>query len=1000
MIYGKILLEWGMNMYTPLYVKTNYSLLSSLVTIDDLIQQCKEKHISSVAITDNNMYGTMEFYHKCKKNGIKPILGLELILEEGTVLVYAKNYTGYQTLCKLATIQSERTVQLADLTVNNQEIIAVVANGIETLFKEVSTIIEDSYLGYVNYEQEQKLSSYKEKLLYLPKCLYLLPEEKEYLPYLIMIKEGKSVADEVIIEAENHSFYQSVSSNISNIGLYHTNKIASSCNVEFPTAKLMLPKYPCEKGLDEATYLRELSKAGLTKRLNGKVTEEYQKRLYYELETIQKMGFSNYFLVVYDFIKYAKKNGILVGPGRGSAAGSLVSYSLGITDIDPLQYNLLFERFLNPERVTMPDIDTDFPDAYRDEIIDYVVKKYGKKKVAGIITFGTLGVKQAIRDVSRTLNIPLYKVDQLCKFIPAVTKQKLTDFYRQVPAFKVKIDSDSQLTKMYKIACKIEGFPRHTSIHAAGIVMCEEPLDDLIPLEKNESMYLTGYSMEYLEELGLLKMDFLGLKNLTTIMNIIEDINKNTHDNISFQEIPMDDPDALEIFTTANTSGIFQFESAGMRNFLRKLKPTSFEDIFAAIALFRPGPAVNIDSYIRRKQGKEEITYLDPVLKPILENTYGILIYQEQIMQVANVLAGYSLGEADILRRAMSKKKFDLLQSEEEKFIQRSVARGHDKETVKQIFQLILNFAGYGFNRSHSVAYSIIAYKMAYLKAKYPTYFFSNLLSSVIGSEEKTKEYLLEARSNHIEILKPDIKRSTDSFQVTENGILFPLSNIRGIGSVASSEIVTERAKQPFEDLYDTIGRIYSRNVGRKALEALILSDSMKSFGYNKATLFANLDHLINYAELVKDLDPSLVMKPEIEVVEEYPQDVLLQQEKELFGFYISSHPVTSYRSSNITAVPINQLSVMLSKKVDVLVLVEAVKTIETKNKETMAFMNGSDETGTFDFVLFPKVYQQYTDIEKGDLIKVIGTVEKRLDRYQLVVQKIEKLAEKKEGKE
>lgn len=976
-------------MYTSLYVKTNYSLLSSLISIDELINSCKQKNITSVAITDNNMYGAMEFYHKCKNNNIKPILGLELIMQDGTLLFYAKDYVGYQTLIKLATIQSERTITLSDIEEFHQGVIGIVIDANVTLFETISKFLKEIYLGYSNYEQEQQIINFTERIVYVKKTLYFKSEDKEYLTYLSMIRDGKTVSDNYVIEEDDFSFSKAISSNLSNQGLRNTKKIADDCNVEFPKPKLLLPKYPCENN-DEGTYLLELSKKGLSKRLNGNVSEIYQKRLLYELDIIKKMGFSNYFLVVYDFIKYAKKKNILVGPGRGSAAGSLVSYSLGITDIDPIKYNLLFERFLNPERVTMPDIDTDFPDEYRDEIIKYVIEKYGKKNVAGIITFGTLGAKQAMRDVSRTLNIPLYKVDTLCKLIPTITKKKLKDFYQEISEFKAKIDSDLQLSKMYKIACRIEGFPRHTSIHAAGIVMCEKELDEVIPLDKNEDMYVTGYSMEYLEELGLLKMDFLGLKNLTTIMNIIKDIEKDTLEKIDFNKIPMDDKDALNIFTTANTSGVFQFESAGMRNFLRKLKPSTFEDIFAAIALFRPGPAVNIDSYIRRKYGKEEITYLDPAIKPILENTYGILIYQEQIMQVANVLAGYTLGEADILRRAMSKKKLDLLKNEEEKFVKRSVELGHDRDTVKAIFGLILNFAGYGFNRSHSVAYSIIAYKMAYLKAKYPKYFFSNLLSSVVGSEVKTREYLREARSNHITILNPDIKKSTTVFEVVEEGILFPLSNIKGIGIVAGNEIMKEREKQEFTDIYDTISRIYSRNVSKKNIEQLILSGSFSSFGYNKRTLINNLDNLINYAELTKDLDPSLVMKPLLEVEEEYSKELLLQQEKELFGFYMSSHPVTSYQVDNPRAIPLNEVERFFNKKITALILVENIKIIETKNKDTMAFITGSDETSAMDFVLFPKTYQLYSKIEKGNLLKIIGTVEKRLDKMQIVVQKIE----------
>ena len=494
-------------------------------------------------------------------------------------------------------------------------------------------------------------------------------------------------------------------------------KIVDECNLEFPKPSLLLPIYECPKGVDSSIYLISLARAGLTKRLNNNVSKEYLDRLSYELNIINNMGFANYFLVVYDFIRYAKKKGILVGPGRGSAAGSLVAYSLGITEIDPLKYNLLFERFLNPERKTMPDIDTDIPDIYRDDIINYVTEKYGKKRVSGIVTFGTLAAKQVLRDTSRIFNVPLYKVDRLTSFIPVMSHRKLIDFYKENEKFREYINSDEVLSKVYKVSSIIEGFPRQIGTHAAGIVMCKKDLDEVIPLTKSDNMYLTGYSMNYLEELGLLKMDFLGIRNLTIIMNVIDMVLKNRGVEIDFNTIPLDDSEVYNLFARSDTSGIFQFESNGMRSFLRKLKPSSFDDLIAAIALFRPGPAENIDLYIARREGREKVIYQDKVLEPILKETYGIMIYQEQIMQVAHAYAGYSLGEADILRRAISKKKVDVLKNEESKFISKAKALGHDDATSKTIFASILKFAGYGFNKSHAVAYSLVAYKMAYLKS-------------------------------------------------------------------------------------------------------------------------------------------------------------------------------------------------------------------------------------------------------------------------------------------
>lgn len=985
-------------MYIPLYNKSNYSLLSSMLTIDDLVSFAVNHKISSMALSDDSMYGVMEFVKKCQKENIKPIIGLTITLEEFIIVLYCKNYKGYQNLIKLSTIQNERLVTVDDLKSFSSDVIAVLPFNYRNQYLVVKDIYSDLYLGYANKNEERELLLQTKDIVFFSLSLYLNKEDSDYLSYLYKIRDGKTVSDDVTYDILNHELeILNLLDYTDNIGLLNTMRISDACNLEFPKPELLLPIYECDNA---SKYLFELAKVGLNRRLNGEVNDTYRNRLSYELKIIDEMGFSNYFLVVYDFIKYAKQHDILVGPGRGSAAGSLVSYCLGITEIDPLKYDLLFERFLNPERKTMPDIDTDFPDDKRDEVIEYVVSKYGKKRVAGIVTFGTMGAKQVIRDVSRVLNIPTYKVDGLNKFIPAFTKEKLSDFYNNNPAFKARIDSDLLLSKMFKVALRLEGFPRHTSSHAAGIVMCQRDLDEVLPLTVSEGMYLTSYSMEYLEDLGLLKMDFLGLKNLTIIHNILKDIENILGEKINFNQIPLDDKEALHIFEIANTSGIFQFESVGMRNFLRNLRPNQFEDIFAAIALFRPGPAINIDSYIRRKHGEEEITYLDPCLEPILKNTYGIIIYQEQIMQVASSFAGYSLGEADILRRAMSKKKVDLLKNEEEKFIHKSLERGHSYEVSKKIFDLILNFAGYGFNRSHSVAYSLIAYKMAYLKSHYKTIFFANLLSNVIGSEAKTHEYIMEARANKLEILKPSINFSGIRYIVKDNKIVYPISNIKSIGLVVANNIMKAREDGIFVSIYDAFSRLYIAGVGKKNLETLIYAGVFHEFSYNVATLIYNLDSLFNYAELTKDIDPSLVMQPDIEEQKEYEDSYLLDKEKSVFGFYLSSHPTLMYKKDNPYTISLNEISNHFSKSIDCLILVDKIKVINTKKGDKMAFITGSDETGTMDFTLFPKVYRMYEMIEKGDLLKIRGKVEKRLDQYQVIVQKIKYLKERDEDDE
>lgn len=979
-------------MFTSLYVKTNYSLLSSLVSIDNLILYAVEHKLSALAICDDNMTSTKIFYDKCIKNNIKPIIGLDLKYNNSNILMYAKSFTGYQSLIKLSTISSERDITITDLETYNNDVVVVLPYKDFALYNELTRLYNNLYIGVLNKIEEKESYKVTKNVVFINKVLYLNKNHEKYLKYLFMIRDSKTIADDVTFKDNyNYMLLSDAISLVSNETLNNTNVIADMCNLELSKRDDLLPVY--DNNIDSNQYIVKLSVAGLNKRLGGNVSDVYKRRLIYELDVIKRMGFSNYFLVVYDFIKYAKKNNILVGPGRGSAAGSLVAYSLGITEIDPIKYDLLFERFLNPERVSMPDIDTDFPDIYRNNIIEYVRNKYGEKRVSGIITFGTMAAKLVLRDVGRVLNIPPKTIDTLCKKIPTVTKDKLKDFYNRDENFRNIINSSDKLMLLYEISTLIEGFPRHISTHAAGVVMSRIDLDRIIPLVRNDDMYISGYTMEYLEELGLLKMDFLGIKNLTTIMNIIADIESSLGIKINFSDIPLDDPDALKLFETADTCGIFQFESEGMKNFLRKLKPNTIYDIFAAIALFRPGPAVNIDSYIRRKHGLEQVTYLDPCLEGILSSTYGIIIYQEQIMQIANVMAGFSYGEADILRRAMSKKKLDLLKGEEIRFIEGSVTRGHKEEDAKRVFDLILNFANYGFNKSHSVSYAIVAYKMAYLKAKYPKFFFSNLLSSVIGSEVKTIEYINEARKLGINVILPDINRSTNKYEVVDNGILFPLSNIKNVGIVTCKDIINSRG-DGFNDIYDCFSKILSRNVNKSTLEALIDVSCFDSFGYNKKTLYYNLDNLINYATLTKDLDPDLVIKPDIEIMDEFSKGELLSNEKASLGFYLSSHPTTIYKSRTSNVVNLVDIRNYFGKRIELLVMIDKVRVVNTKNNDRMAFYLASDDTAQTDLTLFPKAYEKYKDIDKGEIVLVKGEVQRRFDKYQIIVNEIKRINE------
>lgn len=964
-------------MYTPLYVKTDYSLLSSLIKIDELVECLKKKNISSCAIVDDNLYGTMEVIHKFNKAGIKPIIGLDL----KEILLYAKTSEGYYNLVKIETLKNKDELSQESLIKYSNDLILICFN------KETYDMYKDSFTDiFIGIKNKQEEQLYKEETVYINKTLYLEKNLYKYLPYIFMIRDGKTISDKIeFIYQDNYILTSDeVMQKVSSKSINNTLKIESMCNISFKK-ELFMPKYDTE---DSKEFLKNLSNKGLYKRLNGNITETYQKRLNYELDIILKMHFEDYFLVVYDYIKYAKQNGILVGPGRGSAAGSLVSYCLGITDVDPIKYNLLFERFLNPERVTMPDIDTDFPDTRREEVIEYVKEKYGKDNVAGIITFGTLGGRASVRDVGRILNIPTKYIDIICKKIPF--KGTLKELKHSDKEVNTMIENDDKLKLLYNIVNLIEGNKRHTSIHAAGIVISYKPLYEIIPIKPNDDINLTEYTMEYLEELGLIKMDFLGIKNLSIIDGVIKDIERKTNKKLDFNKIPFDDPKVMKLFEEGQTSGIFQFESEGMKRFLKDLKPKNFIDLCNAIALFRPGPASNIPSFIKRKEEKEKIEYLDESLKDILKETYGIIIYQEQIMLIAQKFAGYTLSEADILRRAMSKKKYDVLKNEEARFIEKSLKKGKSKEIARELFDLILAFAGYGFNKSHSVSYSIVAYKMAYLKYYFPKEFYANLLSSVIGSEEKTKEYLNEIKKLGIKILPPDINLSNDTrFTFKENAIVFPLNAIRNVGGVISSYIIKQR-ETPYKDIYDFLKRTHQKTNNKKILESLIYAHVFDSF-YNINTLISNLDNILNYVELSSGLDDDILVKPEIELKPELSTEDILNKEKEIFGFYLTSHKTEKFKLNNPNITDIYDIKNKLNQRINVIVSIDKTREIITKKNEVMCFITGSDNTGTTTLIVFPELYKTKNNFKKNEIVKVSGKVERRFNEYQIICNDIEK---------
>ena len=972
-------------MYTPLYIKTDNSLQKSLIKVNNLIEFAIKNNIKSLTITDNNMYGVMDFYKMCINNNIKPIIGLEVLYKGLNLVLYAQNYDGYKNLLKLCTISSERNIELNDLENYSKNLMCITPYSI---YEDIKKTYKDIFIGYKNKEEYEAIKETNK--VYINETLCLDKNDTKYIKYIDALREN--VTTDLIVDNHNNNYLLTENEfNTNYKESIETNKlITEMCNVEIPFNQDLMPKFVNELGIDSYSYLKKKCIEGLKKHFGNTVKEIYKTRLKYELEIINKMGFCDYFLIVSDYVKYAKDNNIIVGTGRGSAVGSLVSYCLMITDVDPIKYNLLFERFLNPERITMPDIDIDFEHDKREKVIDYCINKYGSKRVVPIITFGTLGAKQAIRDIGKAMNIEIGLIDSLCRLIDS--KKTLKENYIDNSKIKEILERKQDLKDCFKIAIKFEGLKRHTSIHAAGVIMSSVDLDEVIPLDKSHDFYTSGYDMTYLEEIGLLKMDFLAIKYLTTIHNIIDSVNKDYNLNISFDTIPLNDRDALDIFNKADTIGIFQFESEGMISFLRKLKVNSMDDLFAAIALFRPGPMQNIPTYIKRKNGKEKVEYLDNSLESVLKPTYGIMIYQEQIMQIAHIMSDYTLGEADILRKAMSKKKKELLIKEEEKFVSRAVNKGYNKDLVNKVFKSMLKFAEYGFNKSHSVGYSIVAYKMAYLKAHFKKNFITYLLSMEINDEEKTKQYIYEAKKSNIKILLPDINLSEKNYVIEKDGIRYPLSNIRNVGIQNSELIIKERNNKKFTDIFDFISRCYGKITTTKTIESLIYAGAFTNFGYNKKTLINNLDLIINYSELIRDLDRKSILEPEIVYYDEYTKKEIMEQELSVFGLYLTNNPVTDYKLLHKNIVNLNEIENYFDSFVDIIVYVDKVKEINTSKGDKMCFISGSDELSNIDIVLFKDTYKKYNNISRGDIIKVRGRVEKRFDKYQIVLNSLQKL--------
>lgn len=962
--------------YIPLNIKTNYELLSSLIKIEDLCFFANENNITALGITDSNMFGCMEFINVCKKYNIKPIIGVEINVDNLHMILYAKNYNGYVNLLRIVSIRNTDILTKEVLVKYKSDLICVI-NDYEN-YLDYKEIYELVYLKYENEVEKKNALLISDKIVYIKENLYIKENDKEYLFYLRMIRDGKTIHDSIDYNFDNH-----LDKDIDEIDAKTTYDFSNLINIEIPSSQFELPEYVPNK----VELLHNLCEKGLNKRLDGKVTDIYKERLKKELDVIISMNFADYFLIVYDFILHAKKNGIIVGPGRGSAAGSLVSYTLGITEIDPIKYDLSFERFLNKDRVTLPDIDTDIEYLRRDEVVEYVKNKYGRDKVANIITFGTLLPKQVIRDVARVLVISNDKIEKIIKLIK--DKDTFDDLLKNDMFVKL-VRNDIEYEKLIRISKKLEGLKRHTSIHAAGVIISKKPLMDKVPLYKSGDNILTGYSMEYLESLGLLKMDFLALRNLTIIDTVIKKVKLDKNLFIDINKIPLNDYKTLKIFYDVDTTGIFQFESEGMKNFLKILKVKSFDDLILAIAMYRPGSRDNIPEFIKVREGKKKPHYILPELESILKGTNGIIVYQEQIIEILKQIGGFTYSKADIIRRAMSKKKEDIILKYEAEFIEGAKNNGYDENKAKSIYDLVLKFANYGFNKSHSVAYALVAYQIAFLKAHFREYFMVTLLNMVIGSDVKTKEYIDESKINNLKINSVNINISSDHYIVHNDEIYLPLTVIKNIGKEAVNHILNIRNEGKFTDYYDFVRRTYSNKVNVKIIENLILSGALDIFGINRKTMFENLNNIIAYANLCSSIDESLVLKPEILYYDEYSNDEIMNKEYEIFGFYVNNHPVTKYKRDNTCL--LKDIDKYFDKTINTVVMVDNIKEISTKNKEKMAFYTVSDEYGKISLILFPKIYEKYLFIKKGDIIKVLGKVEKRMSDLQIIVNTIEKL--------
>ena len=1052
-----------MSNFVHLHVHSEFSLLDGANRIKDLPVRAKELGMDAIALTDHGaMYGVVDFYKECKKNDIKPIIGCEVYVaprsrfdkEPGIdnqyshLILLVKNKKGYENLIKLVSIgfidgyyykpridnetlekYSEGLICLSAClagAVNKQILKGDMEKAKEVALWYKSVFKDDYYLELQNNGLREQVMV-NQKLIEIGKELnipvvatndahYLKREDAYNHEVLLCIQTGKRMKDPDRMRFETDELYikspEEMISYFKNIpeAVQNTVKIAEKCNFDFEFGVTKLPNYEVPKEYKtHAEYFRKLCDDGIKNRYGEKPSKEVLDRLEYEISVIEKMGYVDYYLIVWDFINYAKSQGISVGPGRGSGAGSIAAYAIGITDIDPIKYNLLFERFLNPERVSMPDFDIDFCYERRQEVIDYVARKYGADHVAQIITFGTMSARMVIRDVGRALDVPYAEVDSLAKMIPFELHITIKKAMEQNIELREKYENDEEIKKLLDISMALEGLPRQASTHACGVVITKDPVDTYVPLYVRDGAISTQYIMTTLEELGLLKMDFLGLRTLTVISDAIKLVKECRGIDVQIDK-DMSDPEVYKLWGEGKTSGIFQFESAGMTNFMKELKPDGLEDIIAGVSLYRPGPMDQIPRYIKNKLHPDHIEYTHPALEPILNVTYGCMVYQEQVMQIVRQLAGYSLGRADLVRRAMGKKKLDVMAKERENFIHGQVdengniiipgciRNGIDEASANKIFDEMAEFAKYAFNKSHAAAYAVVSYRTAYLKRYYPEEFMAATLNSFLGNLDKVPEYIDECKRLGIEILKPNINKSFTKFTVDNKKIRFGMGSIKNVGFAAVDAIVEEREKNgPYKSFTDFCERIQSESVNKKCIECLIKAGAFDDFQQTRSTLVASFESIIDTIndsnkksmagqvtmfDLGENDEKLDEIKYTFNTVKEFSERELLKYEKEMLGIYISGHPLDKLRDQINKVSTINTMQILKmqeendlsqdGRNVKYAGIITSVKKKFTKNNTRMAFVTIEDLYGTCEVIVFENCYAKCSNLLIEDSIVLV----------------------------